>query len=68
MIDRNTIVGIDFLVVGFTLASLGYILAQSIPITAIGVEVAILGALILLIVKPLFEPYLLEREKDFDTY
>jgi hypothetical protein len=50
LIDRNTIVGIDFLVAGFALASLGYILAQSIPIAAIGVDVAIVGALIVLIV------------------
>lgn len=50
MIGRNTIVGIDFLVLGFALAGLGYILALSISIAAIGVDVAILGALILLIV------------------
>ena len=50
MIDRNTIVGIDFLVVGFALSGLGYILALSIPIAAIGINIAILGALILLIV------------------
>ena len=42
--------GIDFLVIGFVLASLGYILAGSIPIAAIGIDTAILGALILLIV------------------
>jgi hypothetical protein len=50
LIERNTIVGIDFLIVGFVLAALGYILALSIPIAAIGIDVAILGALILLIV------------------
>jgi hypothetical protein len=50
LIERNTIVGIDFLIVGFVLAALGYVLAQSIPIAAIGIDVAILGALILLIV------------------
>ena len=50
LVDRNTIVGTDLFVVGITLAGLGYILAQSIPIAAIGVNLAILGALILLIV------------------
>ncbi|HKW05699.1 MAG TPA: hypothetical protein VJN71_10400 [Nitrososphaerales archaeon] len=50
MVVRNTIVGTDLFVVGITLAGLGYILAQSIPIAAIGVNLAILGALILLIV------------------
>jgi hypothetical protein len=48
--DRNTIVGIDLLVVGLALIGLGYVLAQSIPIAAIGVNISILGALILLIV------------------
>ena len=50
MIDRNTIVGIDLLVVGSLLAGLGYVLAQSIPIAALGADVMILGALVLLIV------------------
>ena len=50
LVERNTIVGTDLFVVGITLAGLGYVLAQSIPIAAIGVNVAILGSLILLIV------------------
>lgn len=50
MADRNTIVGIDFLVIGFIVAGLGYIGAQSIPIAAFGFAVAIIGALLLLIV------------------
>lgn len=49
-LDRNTIVGIDFLVVGFVLTGLGYIVAQSVPIAAIGVDIAIIGALVLLVV------------------
>lgn len=50
MVDRNTVVGIDFLVVGITISGLGYIFAQSIPIAALGLDVAIIGALIILIV------------------
>lgn len=50
MADRNTIVGIDFLVIGLVVAGLGYIAAQSIPIAAFGFAVAIIGALVLLIV------------------
>jgi hypothetical protein len=50
MVDRNTIIGLDFLVVGFALAGLGYIIAQSISIAAIGLDIVIIGALILLIV------------------
>jgi hypothetical protein len=48
--DRNTIVAIDLLTVGAILAALGYVGAQSIPITALGFAVLIIGALILLIV------------------
>ncbi len=50
MVDRNTVVGIDFLVVGITISGLGYIFAQSIPIAALGLDLAIIGALIILIV------------------
>lgn len=50
LVDRNTIVGIDFLVIGFVVAGLGYIGAQSIPIAAFGFAVAIIGSLVLLIV------------------
>ena len=49
-VERNTIVGIDFLTIGFVVAALGYIGVQSIPIAAFGFAVAIIGALILLIV------------------
>ncbi len=50
MVDRNTIVGIDFLVIGLVVLGLGYIGVQSIPIAAFGFAVAIIGALLLLIV------------------
>ncbi len=50
MADRNTIVGIDFLVIGIVLSALGYIFSQSVSITAFGLVLAILGALIILIV------------------
>lgn len=50
MIDRNTVVGIDFLVVGITISALGYIFAQSISIAAFGLDLAIIGALVILIV------------------
>ena len=50
MVDRNTIVGIDFLTVGLAVAALGYIGTQSVPIAAFGFALAIIGALILLIV------------------
>ena len=50
LVDRNTVVGVDFLLIGFVVAGLGYIGAQSIPIAAFGFAVAIIGALVLLIV------------------
>lgn len=50
MVDRNTIVGIDFLVIGFMVSGLGYILAQSVPIAAFGFALAVIGALLLLLV------------------
>jgi len=50
VVDRNTVVGIDFLVVGFIVSGLGYILAQSIPIAAFGFALAVIGALLLLVV------------------
>lgn len=48
--ERNTVVGVDFLIVGLALAALGYMLAQSIPIAAFGLAVSIIGALLLLVV------------------
>jgi hypothetical protein len=48
--DRNTIVGIDFLAIGGTVAALGYVLNQSTPDEALGFSIAVIGALVLLIV------------------
>jgi len=50
LVERNTVVGVDFLIVGGIVSALGYILAQSVPIAAFGFAVAVIGALILLIV------------------
>jgi hypothetical protein len=50
LVERNTVVGVDFLVVGAIVSALGYILAQSVPIAAFGFAVTVIGALILLIV------------------
>jgi hypothetical protein len=50
LVDRKTIVGVDFLAVGFIVSGLGYGLAQSVPIAAFGFAVATIGALLLLLV------------------
>jgi len=50
VVDRNTVVGIDLLVVGFIVAGLGYTLAQSVPIAALGFALAVIGALLVLLV------------------
>ena len=50
MVDRNTIVGLDFLTIGLVLSALGYIGVQSVPIAALGFAIAVIGALVLLIV------------------
>jgi len=50
LVDRNTVVGTDLLVVGFVVSGLGYVLAQSVPIAAFGFAVATIGALLLLLV------------------
>ena len=48
--DRNTVVGIDFLIMGVLISTLGFFLAVSIPIAAFGFALAIIGALVLMIV------------------
>ena len=48
--ERNTLVGVDFLLMGFIIAGLGFFLADSIPIASFGFALAIIGALILLVV------------------
>jgi hypothetical protein len=48
--ERNTLVGLDFLVVGVIISALGFFLAESIPIASFGFALAIIGALILMVV------------------
>jgi len=48
--ERNTLVGIDFLLMGFIISGLGFFLADDVPIASFGFALAIIGALILLIV------------------
>lgn len=48
--ERNTLVGVDFLVMGVIIAGLGFFLADSVPIASFGFALAIIGALVLLIV------------------
>lgn len=48
--ERNTLVGIDFLVMGVIIAVLGFFLAVSVPIAAFGFALAVIGALVLMIV------------------
>jgi hypothetical protein len=49
-LERNTLVGLDFLVMGFLISGLGFLLAQSVPIAAFGFALVVIGALIILIV------------------
>ena len=48
--ERNTLVGVDFLLMGFIISGLGFFLADDIPIASFGFALAVIGALILLIV------------------
>lgn len=48
--ERNTLVGLDFLLMGVIIAGLGFFLADSVPIAAFGFALAVIGALILMIV------------------
>ena len=48
--ERNTIVGIDFLIVGIAVFSLARVLDQSVSISALGFAISIIGALVLLVV------------------
>jgi hypothetical protein len=48
--ERNILVGVDFLIMGFLVSALGFFLADSIPIASFGFALAIIGALILMIV------------------
>jgi hypothetical protein len=49
-LDRNTLIGLDFLVMGFIISGLGFILARTVTIASFGFALAIIGALIVLIV------------------
>jgi hypothetical protein len=49
-VERNTLVGIDFLLMGFIISGLGFFLADDIPIASFGFALAVIGALILLVV------------------
>jgi len=49
-LERNTLVGIDFLIMGFIISALGFFLADSVPIASFGFALVVIGALILLIV------------------
>ena len=48
--ERNTLVGVDFLLMGFIVSALGFFLADSTPIASFGFALAVIGALILLVV------------------
>ena len=48
--ERNTLVGVDFLLMGFIISGLGFFLADDIPIASFGFALAVIGALILMIV------------------
>lgn len=48
--ERNTLVGLDFFVMGAIISGLGFVLAQSVPIASFGFALLIIGALILTIV------------------
>ena len=48
--ERNTLVGLDFLLMGSVIAALGFFLADSVPIASFGFALDVIGALILLVV------------------
>ena len=48
--ERNTLVGVDFLVMGATISSLGFFLAESVSIASFGFALLVIGAIILLVV------------------
>jgi len=50
MVDRNTVIGIGLLIIGFIVSSLGYVHAHNVPVAAFGFAVYIMGAMILLLV------------------
>ena len=48
--ERNTLVGLDFLLMGSVIAALGFFVADSIPVASFGFALDVIGALILLVV------------------
>ncbi|MDG6988680.1 MAG: hypothetical protein JRN21_05065 [Nitrososphaerota archaeon] len=48
--ERNTLVGLDFLLMGAVISALGFFLADSVPIASFGFALAVIGALVLLVV------------------
>jgi hypothetical protein len=48
--ERNTLIGLEFLVMGFIISGLGFLLARTVTIASFGFALAIIGALILLVV------------------
>ncbi len=48
--ERNTVIGLDLLVMGVIITALGFFLAQSVPIASFGFALLIIGALVVLIV------------------
>lgn len=48
--ERNTLVGIDFLIMGSMITAMGFFLAGSVPIASFGFALLVIGALLLLIV------------------
>jgi hypothetical protein len=49
-LERNTVVGVDLLIMGVMIAALGFLLAQSVPIASFGFALLIIGALVIMIV------------------
>ncbi len=48
--ERNTVVGVDFLLMGSIISALGFFLADSVSIASFGFALLIIGALVLLLV------------------
>jgi hypothetical protein len=48
--ERNTLVGADFLLMGFIISALGFFVADSSSIASFGFALAVMGSMILLIV------------------
>jgi hypothetical protein len=49
-LERNTVVGVDFLLMGSIISALGFFLADSVPIASFGFALLIIGALVVLLV------------------